>query len=93
MEKSFTKRRIQLNNGWTADWSNVNQPKYYLSVTNDKNFCVKVEYKENSLPLFGYFKDLETIEYFIEQYSCQLEWLFFEYVLVKNCFGTLDVEE
>jgi hypothetical protein len=63
------------NNGWVADWNNVNQNKYSIalikeSAVSKQNLTIM---KENRIKFFLSFKDYETAELFIENFHKLIE--------------------
>ena len=84
IERDLKVRRVELNNGWTADWSNFGQPKYFVFMYEGKRLEVEAHYSINSLPVFGYFESKEKAEQFIAEHRAQLEWYFLEFVPLKE---------
>lgn len=84
IERDLKVRRVELNNGWTADWSDFGQPKYFVFIYESKRLEVEAHYTINSCPLFGYFESKEKAEQFIVEHRAQLEWYFTEYIPVRD---------
>lgn len=67
-EKLLATQRIKdaiskINKGWTPDWKNENQRKYYLSMnSNDREFWLYYAFRWQHFPSSFYIKDEESAE-------------------------------